>query len=212
MKYQGRIVILSIAFAINTYQIIYYCLRDGYVSNMEYLSLPIILPLSWWLGHQYDRVKFYSEKDPLTGLYNRRYLDNRFNKMKASAVRNGKTISILFIDVNNFKAINDNWGHIEGDRLIKVLATQLKSSVSDKDIVARWGGDEFIILSLSCKEGTTNEIIQHIHDNLKVTAAKRPEISVSIGTAAYPSDGTSLEQLLRVADTSMYNMKVYQSG
>ncbi|WP_462410806.1 GGDEF domain-containing protein [Neobacillus sp. Marseille-QA0830] len=211
MKYQGRIVIFSLFLSINMFEMVYYFLKDGTVSKMEYVSLPIMLLIAWWLGHQYDKVKFLSEKDPLTGLYNRRYMDTCFFKMKAYADRSGRNISILFIDINNFKAINDNWGHKEGDKLIKLLAAQLKKSIFDKDIVARWGGDEFIILSPNSKE-TNEEIIKHIHHNLKIASATRPEICVSVGTATYPHDGTNLDELLRVADRSMYNMKISQSG
>ncbi|MFJ7724809.1 GGDEF domain-containing protein [Neobacillus sp. NPDC097160] len=111
----------------------------------------------------------------------------------------------ILSDINNFKTINDNFGHKEGDNLLKVLSSQLEKSVQDTDIVARWGGDEFIILS---KNNNTNETMGRIHQNLKMISTTYKEISVSAGTAIYPSDGKTLDDLLRVADKKMYNMKI----
>jgi diguanylate cyclase (GGDEF)-like protein len=209
LKYKGRIVTFFIVLLINSIYITYYYIRDGFISWMEYIGLPILLTLAWWFGKQYDKAKFYSEKDTLTGIYNRRFIEDFFPKIKAIAERNDQKFAVLLVDVNNFKTINDNLGHKEGDELLKVLSNQLEKSIRNTDIVARWGGDEFIILSPdSKKKEEVEEIVGRIHNNLKVISTTDLEISVSVGTAIYPSEGTTLDDLLRVADKKMYNMKI----
>lgn len=205
MKYKGRIVTFLLVLGINSIYMVYYYIRDSFISRMEYIGLPILLLFAWWFGKQYDSAKFFSEKDALTGIYNRRFVEGIFLKIKAAADRNGQEIAVHFIDINNFKTINDNFGHKEGDKLLKVLSNQLEKSVQDNDIVARWGGDEFIILS---KNNKTNDTMGQIHQNLKMISTTYTEISVSTGTATYPSEGRTLDDLLRVADKKMYNMKI----
>lgn len=193
---------------INSIYMAYYFIRDGFISRMEYLGLPILLILAWWFGLQYDRAKFYSEKDALTGIYNRRYIEFIFSKIKTAADRNNHEIAVLFIDVNNFKTINDYFGHKEGDKLLKIISCQLERSVQKMDIVARWGGDEFVILSpCTMKKDTTHDLLEQINHNLKMISSTYSEISVSVGTALYPAEGVTLDELLRVADKKMYTMK-----
>lgn len=206
MKYKGRIVTFLLVLGINSIYISYYFYRDGFISRMEYIGLPILLALAWWFGRQYDRAKFFSEKDALTGSYNRRFVENIFLKIKARADRRGQEIGILFIDVNNFKAINDQFGHKEGDQLLMVVSGQLEKAVFNKDIVARWGGDEFIILSPGRANPT--ELLGRINLQLKMISTSYSDISVSVGTAIYPAEGKTLDALLPVADKKMYNMKL----
>lgn len=187
----------------------YYYMRDGFVSLFEYIGLPIMLAIAWWFGKQYDKAKFYSEKDNLTGIYNRRFVEAFFPKIKAMSERNSQNIAVFLIDINNFKAINDNFGHRSGDELLKVLSYQLEISVRNTDIVARWGGDEFIIISPNIKESeNVDEIIRRIHDNLKIISDTYLEVSVSIGSAIYPNEGSTLDDLLKISDKKMYNMKI----
>ena len=206
MKYKGRIVTFFLVLGINSIYIAYYFLRDGFISGMEYIGLPILLALAWWFGLQYDRAKFFSEKDALTAIYNRRFIENIFCKIKARADWKGQEITILFIDVNNFKAINDQFGHKEGDNLLMVISRQLEKAVLNTDIVARWGGDEFIILSPG--KANPSKLLGGINSNLKMISSSYSEISVSVGSAIYPAEGKTLDDLLRVADKKMYNMKV----
>ncbi|WLR50131.1 GGDEF domain-containing protein [Bacillus tianshenii] len=205
MKYTGRIVTFLMVLSINTTYILYYFARDGAVSPIEIIGLPMMLALAWWFGNQYDKAKYYSEKDTLTGIYNRRFLEACFPKIKAMTKRNGQKFAVLVIDINDFKMINDRLGHKEGDRVLKTVAQELVKSVRDADIVARWGGDEFVILSPDLKMRENIElIVQRIHYNL---SAADLDVTVSIGTALYPDDGESFEDLLKVADHHMYAMK-----
>jgi diguanylate cyclase (GGDEF)-like protein len=209
MKYKGRVITFFFVLCINTMYMFFYYFRDGYVSIMEFIGLPIMLAMAWILGKQYDKVKFYSENDTLTGIYNRRVIDPFFAKIKAAADSNHERFAILLIDVDNFKMVNDTYGHKEGDQLLMGLSSQLEKSVRRTDIVARWGGDEFIIIAPHiAKREHVQEIIQRINDNLKNFSTPQIAVKVSIGVAVYPVEGKTFDDLLKAADKRMYNMKI----
>ncbi|MEH7076990.1 diguanylate cyclase [Neobacillus drentensis] len=203
---KGRIGASSIVLIIKLLYIIHYYLRDGYLSWMEYLGLPIILLVAWWCGKQYDIAKFYSEKDTLTGIYNRRFVEAFVSRMFTK--QNHKNFTILLLDVNDFKMINDLFGHKVGDQYLKAIAHQLEKSIRDKDLVARWGGDEFLIISQGVKrKECLAEMMEEIHKNLISVSPNELEISVSIGAAFYPNEGKSFDDLLKLADKNMYSIK-----
>lgn len=209
VKYKGRIVTLFSVLIVNSIYILYYFLRDGYVGGIEIVGLPIMLSMAWIFGKQYDKAKFYSENDTLTGIYNRRVIDRFFTKIKAMTDGNGQKLAVFLIDVDNFKKINDNFGHKEGDQLLVGLSQELVKSVRNTDIVARWGGDEFIILSPNIsKREHASEMVKRINDNLKNISNPQIDISVSIGCAIYPNEGKTFDDLLKAADQKMYNMKI----
>ena len=183
----------------------YYYWRDGSLSMLELIGLPIMLGLAWWFGKQYDIARFYSEKDALTGVYNRRFVDTYFEKHAH------QMFVLLLLDVNDFKLINDHYGHEAGDRFLQTIADELAKCVGPKDLVARWGGDEFLILIQTTgqahQEKALTETINRIQQNLKNTSPENLEITTSIGSAHYPKQGTTLDQLLRIADKQMYHNK-----
>jgi diguanylate cyclase (GGDEF)-like protein len=205
LKFKGRILTLFIVFLVNLLYTTFYYMRDGYVSWIEFIGYVVLLPLAWWFGKQYDKVQFFSEKDPLTGIYNRRYIENIFPKLKDSQENQ---FAVLLIDVNDFKIINDILGHKSGDEYLKNMTMQLEKSAGKKDILGRWGGDEFIILSKSSQsKEMVGRIMDEVHANLKKISAGDLEIGVSIGAALYPNEGKTLDELLRIADKKMYHRK-----
>jgi diguanylate cyclase (GGDEF)-like protein len=208
VKYKGRIITFLLVFFINLLYTSFYFFRDGYIDWIEYIGYPVLLPLAWWFGKQYDKAKYYSEKDPLTGIYNRRYVESAFTSIKSRLEQNDLRGAVLLLDVNDFKLVNDHLGHKMGDEYLLLITNQLKRSVRKTDIVARWGGDEFLILSPDIqKKEDLDQILERIHQNLKQLSFNDVKISVSIGSALYPKHGKCLDDLLKVADKNMYHFK-----
>ncbi|GAE27046.1 response regulator [Halalkalibacter wakoensis JCM 9140] len=216
MKYKGRVLIVFIfIFIVVTWHSFYFLVdfESSYVFLIEaghykwdFLFIPLLSPFFWWLGYQYDKAKFLSEKDALTGLYNRRYVAQVTPKLLEQTMKTNKKMSISIIDCNNFKKINDTYGHKTGDTILVNIARILQESTSKKDVVARWGGDEFIIVSSHLKEKNR---LSHIEASLKKLSIQVGfDVSVSIGTAIYPDQANNIDQLLKISDRTMYNQKL----
>ncbi len=160
------------------------------------------------MGNQYDKVKFHSEKDQLTNLYNRRFVQIIAPKLLALALRKSKKLCISFVDVDNFKPINDNYGHEVGDKILHDIASVITKVTRENDIVARWGGDEILIISPLLTAKKPKDLNQRIQEKLtEVSQRNRINVSVSIGTAIFPDDGISFSELVKKADRNMYLYK-----
>lgn len=156
-----------------------------------------------------ERHHYLAYHDPHTGLANRSLFDDRLSHAINSASRMGHSIGILFCDLNEFKQINDEHGHAIGDEVLKEVAQRLSSFFRSNDTVARFGGDEFVI------------IVEHLEDDDQLSrmaqslALKIAEpmselnlsVSACIGSASFPQDGLTKDQLLRIADAKMYDNK-----
>lgn len=155
---------------------------------------------------QTDILEYQANHDPLTGLPNRHYLLSQF-EMWAEA----KTaFSMLFIDLDNFKGINDSFGHSLGDKLLVNLAKRLQFALSDNELLVRHGGDEFVLLVSGVAQSSMEQnIISNIYKACEDIAVNNMSFSpgVSIGIARYPEHGLELDTLLRTADIAMYEAK-----
>ena len=157
------------------------------------------------------QLRHMAHHDTLTGLPNRVLLNDRIEHLIKRANRNQSQFAILFFDLNNFKPINDLFGHTVGDKLLRVVADRLTNAVRSSDTVARIGGDEFIVLVEDIED---RYIVNGIIDKTLMAVA-RPcridehdiEISISVGTSIYPSDGLDMISLIHHADVAMYSMK-----
>nr|WP_255726892.1 GGDEF domain-containing protein [Sporosarcina sp. ACRSM] len=173
----------------------------------------IFLAIAWWCGKQFDRAKYYSEKDPLTNTYNRRTLERSFRKLAATCKKEEKKLGIIMLDLNNFKEINDSFGHQIGDEVLVHVASILEDFRRKDDWVARWGGDEFVILVPDCQEDFKSVYIEGLLQKLKGgNVDNLPVIGASIGGSVYPDDGERLQELLRMADGAMYKAKEMKEG
>jgi diguanylate cyclase (GGDEF)-like protein len=153
-------------------------------------------------------VKFLSEIDPLTNVYNRRYLLHTFPKFSVRIDRKDEKLILFFIDIDHFKMINDHYGHETGDEVLKQLSNILVRTTSKKDIVARLAGDEFIIMTPFIEEKGRDQIMNQINNELiKISEELNMDFSVSIGTSVYPNDAKTLDGLLNIADQNMYKQK-----
>ncbi len=179
------------------------------------------------LEHQLDAAKKQEQAarhaafhDPLTSLPNRVLFNDRLEHGLAQAKRHHWTLAVMFIDLDNFKHINDTFGHLAGDQVLQTIATRLKKMTRAEDTVSRHGGDEFLYLLLELKnEGDAVLIAQKVIDDLsapcEVTGNKvavKHVIYPSIGIAIYPRDGETADALIQSADKAMYRAKREKTG
>jgi len=157
-----------------------------------------------------EALQALSLTDELTGLYNRRRFFVLTEQCLKVAIRTKKRPLLLFCDMDNLKWINDHYGHAEGDQALIQLAEVLKKTFRESDIVARIGGDEFVVLLESTDEND-EMLMTRLHENIRDYNAKGSrdyELSVSVGAAQFdPEDPISIDQLLSKADTLMYAQK-----
>lgn len=147
--------------------------------------------------------------DPLTSLPNRSFLQNRIQNAIESATVTRNAFAILFIDLDNFKAVNDRFGHSVGDQILMDIARVFEFSVRSSDVVARYGGDEFVILLEGIKSiEKVREISETISDNaVQYFIGLHIVAGVSIGASLYPEHGQDGETLIKAADKAMYAAK-----
>ena len=154
-----------------------------------------------------------SLKDPLTGLYNRRFLDEYVEKLKPQVIRQKTSVGILLIDMDHFKMVNDTYGHDVGDVVLKELSMALHTNVRDADLVIRYGGEEFIILLMNVEsEDKVMEIAQKLRNKVQsmdiaIGDNKRLKKTISIGVSLFPSDSESIWQAIKYADIALYEAK-----
>jgi diguanylate cyclase (GGDEF)-like protein/PAS domain S-box-containing protein len=152
--------------------------------------------------------------DQLTGLPNRALLEEHLEVALARAEREGRELALLFLDLDNFKLVNDSLGHAAGDRLLQLVAERLTSITRASDLLARHGGDELLLLLTDIEGGTTVEVAESVAQKI-LAALSEPfeiadtefEIGASVGVAVFPHDGRSAAALLRTADATMYQAK-----
>jgi diguanylate cyclase (GGDEF)-like protein/PAS domain S-box-containing protein len=159
-----------------------------------------------------DRIHFMATHDALTGLPNRGLLRDRLAQALLLAERYNRWATVAFIDLDNFKVINDSLGHNAGDELLKILAGRMVSGVRASDTVVRFGGDEFVILFFD-QEKSAQAVSQTLQ-NIQAAIAAPLEVeghslrvTSSIGVATYPNDGKTADELLANADAAMYRAK-----
>ena len=152
-----------------------------------------------WLGKQYDMVKFLAENDTLTKIYNRRYLIHTFPKLSVLMDKKDEKLILFFIDINDFKMINDHYGHETGDEVLKHFSNLLVRTTSKREIVARFAGDEFIIIAPFTDEKGKDIMINQINKELrKLSEELHIDISVSIGTSVYPKRCENIRWFIKI--------------
>jgi diguanylate cyclase (GGDEF)-like protein len=159
-----------------------------------------------------QRAEALSVTDDLTQLYNSRYLSQVLRRETKRASRSGRPLSLLFVDLDGFKAINDTHGHLFGSRALVEAAGVIRAGARETDMVARFGGDEFaLVLPDTGSEGAVS-VGERIRDKIAVWPFLRGDglnisLTVSIGVATLPDVAASAEQLIQAADEAMYWVK-----
>ncbi len=155
--------------------------------------------------HREKQIHQLAYFDQLTGLHNRASFNIAFEEWRASK----SSYALMILDLNSFKQINDHHGHLAGDRVLKLFAERLQSSISTSDFVARLSGDEFVIMLEDV--GTIDSVIRSIRSGLQepfeIAKGSRLTLSTSIGVGLYPGDGSCLDDLFKEADDRMYAEK-----
>ncbi|SEO15227.1 GGDEF domain-containing protein [Paenibacillus sp. OV219] len=164
-----------------------------------------VFSLGWLLGTKYDRLKLEATMDMVTALYNRRFIEDSFKTLLRQAARKRKRMTVMILDVNDFKDVNDRLGHLQGDTALGAIAATLKQCGDRGEIIGRWGGDEFIIICPYAEEKLLERLMNQIHEQLQSISLRTGlRLSVSVGHASYPEHGTELCQLTQSADKRMY--------
>jgi diguanylate cyclase (GGDEF)-like protein len=158
-------------------------------------------------------LEYMAYHDALTGLPNRQLLYDRMTQAMASARRREMLLAVLFLDLDGFKAVNDNLGHAAGDELLKEVARRLKQEVRGEDTVARLGGDEFVVLLNEVAHvDDVTALLNRLTETVRAAVwpeGSKPMISASIGVTLFPLDDGDEETLLRHADLAMYQAKIH---
>jgi diguanylate cyclase (GGDEF)-like protein len=177
---------------------------------LEQLAVKVSICLSNVIAH--ERLKWQAVRDPLTGLLNRRIMETVLNREFKRAQRYKSPLSLAFIDMDDFKIVNDRYGHECGDALLKFVAGQLVKITRDSDVVARYGGDEFVIILPGTPVQEASKLLQRLQQHFRVKPMPYDEraiaASISFGVASVTDQNVAdPESLLRVADTMLYNIK-----
>ena len=188
-----------------------------YISLLKELSFSflsavfVILILYLFINKDFYILKHkavaYAFTDALTGLYNRRYLNNFLEKF-TSLRKDDTNFAVVFIDIDNFKLVNDTLGHVTGDCILKILASKLKLLSRPKDILCRYGGEEFIIIFSDIPKEQALEKAEHIRSNIEgmLFDCEQQKITISVGLSIGTKEN-DINQSIEEADKALYMAK-----
>lgn len=179
--------------------------RDG-----ERLRMAIVRDIRDRLASE-ARIQHLAHHDALTGLLNRAAFMDRMALLLRHAERKGETLALLFIDLDNFKRVNDSLGHLEGDQVLMTVSERLVSALRGSDLVGRFGGDEFVVLLTDLNSRADIKVVLEALLSVVEVPVKADgralSVTPSIGVAVYPDDGRQADELIQHADTAMYRAK-----
>ena len=160
----------------------------------------------------YETARNLADRDPLTGFFNHRYLHERLSEEIVRAVRNRQPLSVVMLDLDDFKLVNDTFGHVYGDQVLVHVAHLVRSTLRASDVAARYGGDEFALILPETGRDEAARVTERILDAFRASPfaaeGRRPfSIGASIGMATHPFDGRSATDLIAIADLGMYDAK-----
>ena len=159
-----------------------------------------------------DKLRDTSLRDGMTGLYNRRFLEEFIDQVMSQASREKETYSVMMLDVDWFKMINDTYGHDVGDKVIVEIGKLLKNSIRESDLAIRYGGEEFVVMLYNADEEGTQRIAEEIHSKFAqilfdVGNNETIQKTMSIGISKFPVDGDTIWKCIKYADTALYVAK-----
>ncbi|MBO3462048.1 EAL domain-containing protein [Aetokthonos hydrillicola Thurmond2011] len=190
------------------------CSKERYWSRHEestLLTMAASISAAWQRQQVEAKIRYQALHDILTGLPNRLLFYQELSKAIPNAVRTGKSLAVMFLDLDRFKTINDTLGHTLGDTLLQRVAQRLRESIRKGDTIARWGGDEFTILlpQMNSIEDVTQIALRILQNLENVFDLEQHElyVSASLGIALFDQDSPDVETLIQHADTALYYAK-----
>ncbi|MEM1172113.1 MAG: sensor domain-containing diguanylate cyclase [Cyanobacteria bacterium P01_H01_bin.35] len=159
-----------------------------------------------------EQLRNDSIRDSLTGLFNRRYLDESLNQEIIRAKRNQQPLSVIMVDIDHFKKFNDTYGHDVGDIVLREVAKFLEGEVRESDIVCRYGGEEMTLILINTPLDIAKQRAENICSGVRELSLENqgevlPSVTVSLGVASFPLDGTAGEEIVQKADRALYQAK-----
>ncbi len=158
-----------------------------------------------------EALKEQTHKDPLTNLYNRRFLEGIIDNLVAQILRRGTSLGILMCDLDYFKSINDKYGHEVGDFVLKEISQILAGNVRKSDLVVRFGGEEFLVLLVDVREGEAEKVAEKLRKAIEMHEFKTPKgiirRTISIGVSEFPQDTSAIWEAIKFADIALYKAK-----
>lgn len=183
---------------------------ESLVTALDFLVRQIQGQCRWF--HKVDSAQAMLYQDDLTGLYNYRYLDVALDAELRRASRFGQGFSLMFIDLDQFKPINDKFGHLSGSSVLKQVAQRLRDAVREVDAIIRYGGDEFVIVLIGASSAAARLAAERVRQRIaslpfRTDSGELVQVTASIGVATCPEHTSDRKQLLQLADDAMYRSK-----
>jgi len=201
---------LTIGLFISLLSAVTWFFADIYSGHIyQNIAIPIwnaIMRLGYFVLHSfllnkflilYNQVKIDSIKDFLTGAYNSRFFYEILKKERNKSMRTKKPFTLVYIDVDDFKSVNDQFGHLAGDLLLRTISEVVQNNIRPTDVFARMGGDEFILLLSECDFNTSNTIINRIKENILKIKIHNWQVTVSMGAITYNSFTESVDDMIK---------------
>jgi diguanylate cyclase (GGDEF)-like protein len=183
------------------------------IANLRAVNAQLLRELETLRERQAQALRL-ADQDGLTGLCNRRRMLEFLESAIADARRKEQCVGLLFIDLDGFKGINDEYGHAAGDKILTMVASRIAARVRNSDVVCRYGGDEFVVV-LPCvpDAGAVTKVADAIRERVSMPCwiqGSEQRLSASIGQAMCPHDGRTADELLKGADQAMYRLKAHR--